>query len=245
MAVNNSLSKSNTKDKSQQLVTFDVNGFQVQLTPQIVRDYLVSGDKERVDMKEIVMFINLCKFSGLNPWLKEAYCIKYGNEPATMVVAKEALQKRAEKNPAYDGHVSGIIVIDGNGEIQYRVGGFRLPDEEIVGGYAEVWRKDRNHSYRVEVSFDEYAGRKKDGTLNNQWAKKPATMIKKVALAQALREAFPTDMNGLYSAEEQGLDETVLDVTPVEQPQVLDMPDVQEEKTEHSNNDVQAALFGK
>lgn len=43
------------------------------------------------------MFINLCKYAGLNPWLKEAYCIKYGNEPATMVVGKEAFMKRAEK----------------------------------------------------------------------------------------------------------------------------------------------------
>nr|WP_243104368.1 recombinase RecT [Clostridium sp. AF15-41] len=42
-------------------------------------------------MNELAVFINLCRFNGLNPWLKEAYCIKYGNEPATMVVGKEAL----------------------------------------------------------------------------------------------------------------------------------------------------------
>ena len=71
----------------------------MELSPQIVRDYLVSGDKERVSMQEIVMFINLCKFNGLNPWLREAYCIKYGNEPATMVTGKEAFEKRAENHP--------------------------------------------------------------------------------------------------------------------------------------------------
>lgn len=74
------------------------------LTPQTVRDYLVSGDKERVTMQEIVMFINLCRYAGLNPWLKEAYCIKYGNEPATMVVGEGSIHEAAESAPGYDRH---------------------------------------------------------------------------------------------------------------------------------------------
>ena len=71
MAVSNKLQKQSEK-KSSQLVSFEVNGSTVELSPQIVREYLVSGDKERVTMKEIVMFINMCKFNGLNPWLREA-----------------------------------------------------------------------------------------------------------------------------------------------------------------------------
>lgn len=147
------------------------------------------------------MFINLCRYAGLNPWLKEAYCIKYGNEPATMVVGKEAFMKRAESAPGYDGIDAGIIVTTGDA-ITYRKGTLKLPGEEILGGYAEVYRKDRSHPYRIEVSFEEYAGRKKDGSLNSQWSKKPATMIRKVALVQALREAFPDNFSGLYSEEE-------------------------------------------
>lgn len=249
--VQNSLRKTES-EKNNQLVTFDVNGYKVQLTPGIVRDYLVSGDKERVTMQEVVMFINLCKFSGLNPWLKEAYCIKYGNEPATMVVAKEALQKRAERNPAYDGFDAGLIVLTKDGELIYRPGSFSLPGETIVGAYAEVWRKDRGHAYRAEVSFEEYAGRKKDGTLNNQWAKKPGTMIRKVALAQALREAFPTDMNGMYISEEQGIDESVIDLTPIEQPVAINPATVAEpehtqapERQTAQVMDAQQALFGE
>ena len=56
----------------------------------------------------------------------------------------------------------------------------------------------------MEVSFDEYAGKKKDGSLNSQWSKKPATMIRKVAAVQALREAFPQSFAGMYVAEEMG-----------------------------------------
>lgn len=199
MAVGNSL-----EPKAQQKpekVEFEVAGEKVVLTPQTVRDYLVSGDKERVTMQEIVMFINLCRYAGLNPWLKEAYCIKYGNEPATMVIGKEAFMKRAESSPGYDGIDAGIIVTTGDA-ITYRKGTLKLPGEELLGGYAEVYRKDRSHPYRIEVSFEEYAGRKNDGSLNRQWSKKPATMIRKVALVQALREAFPENFSGLYSEEE-------------------------------------------
>ena len=84
MAVGNNLA---AKPQSMEnKAEFMVAGEKVVLTPQTVRDYLVSGDKERVSIQEIVMFINLCKYAGLNPWLKEAYCIKYGNEPRLMVV---------------------------------------------------------------------------------------------------------------------------------------------------------------
>ena len=214
MAVSNSLKKTQPKNQSQ-MVKFDANGHAVELSPQIVRDYLVSGDKERVTMQEIVMFINMCKFNGLNPWLKEAYCVKYGNEPATIVTGKEAFEKRAENHQQHDGHKAGIIVQDEDGTVEYRVGSFRLPNEEIVGGWAEVWRKDQKESTRIEVSFDEYAGRKKDGSLNRQWASKPGTMIRKVALVQALREAFPKTFGGMYAAEEVGVDDAIIDITPV------------------------------
>lgn len=261
MAVGNQLRKAAPQQQSDQIVEYKANGMNVKLTPSMVRNYLVSGDKERVTMPEVAMFINLCKFSGLNPWLKEAYCIKYGNEPATMVVGKEAFLKRAEANPYFDGSEAGIIVLDNDtGEILYRKGTVKLPGEEIIGGYAEVWRKDRSHSIRSEVSFDEYAGRKKDGSLNSQWGKKPATMIRKVALVQALREAFPTLLGGMYTAEEQGKDEpeefvaampeqpAEAPTTPTEPERIETREPVQQpafvQREQPVQEDIGAALFG-
>ncbi len=195
--------------KKEQSTSFMVNGMEVTLTPNIVRDYLVSGNKDKVSLQEIAMFINMCKFSGLNPWLKEAYCIKYGNEPATMVVGVDAYMKRADENPQYDGMESGIILLDDEtGETIRAQGTFYLPGEKIVGGWASVYRKDRAHPTHIEVPFDEYAGKKADGTLNSQWSKKPATMIRKVAKCQALREAFPNSYKGLAVAEEFGIVES-------------------------------------
>lgn len=215
MAVRNTLvAKKNSVNTA--AAKFEVNGMEVKLTPELVRNYLVSGNKEAVSIQELAMFINLCKYNHLNPWLKEAYCIKYGTEPATMVIGKEAYLKRAEDNKNYDGADAGIITIDKeSGEVNYRQGTMKLPTDDIIGGWAEVWRKDRTHSTRVEVSFDEYAGRKKDGTLNGQWSKKPATMIRKVALVQALREAFPEAYGGMVTAEEAGTADVEPAMVPV------------------------------
>lgn len=255
MAVNNRLAPA--KQQNEQVVTYEANGMEVKLTPAMVRNYLVSGNKEAVTLQEVAMFMNMCKFSKLNPWVKEAYCIKYGNEPASMVVGKEAFQKRAEANPNYDGSEAGIIVLNNDtGDVIYRVGTLKLPNEQIIGGYAEVWRKDRNHSVRIEVSFDEYAGKKKDGTLNGQWSKKPATMIRKVALVQALRESFPSALGGMFAAEETGNVEPEYTM-PIEvnQESVVEqktepVSELQAEKTESSGNnaaatDARSALFGK
>lgn len=192
-------------NKKMEIGTF--GGKPVSISPNDVRNYLVSGDSEKVTIKEIMMFMNLCKFNGLNPWLKEAYCIKYGSSPATMVVGKEAYLKRAESDPAFDGMEAGIIVLSKDGTIENRIGTFHTKEELIYGGWARVWRKDRSHPVTIEVSFDEYAGRTKDGQLNSQWRSKPATMIRKVALVQALREAFPGNIEGLYEAEEMSSQE--------------------------------------
>lgn len=141
MAVNNSLAKKPAQKV--EVTKYMANGMEVTLTPGTVKNYLVSGDKDRVSDQEVAMFINLCRFTGLNPWLREAYCIKYGSEPATLVVGKDAYFKRAESNENYDGMEAGIIVQqEETEEIIYRQGTLKLDGEKLVGGYAEVFRKD-------------------------------------------------------------------------------------------------------
>ena len=168
-----------------------------------------------------------------------------------MVVSKEAFQKRAETNPAYDGASSGIVVEDDQtGEVVYRTGTLKRPGDTLIGGWAEVYRKDRTHSTRVEVSLDEYIGRKSDGSVTSMWASKPATMIRKVAMAQALREAFPSAFGGMYTAEEQGAAEpemTAVPISPEESPQeaakAIEPPKEQAPKTPEMAPEAEEALF--
>ena len=206
------------KKNDNQLVELSANGEKVKLSPDIIKKYLVNGNGDVSD-DEIVYFINLCKSQGLNPFIKDCYLIKYGISPAQMVVSKDVFLKRAERNSEFDGLDAGIIVINNeSGELTYRKGAFYLKDrEEVVGGWADVFRKNISHPTHIEVSVEEYVGKTKDGKLNSQWSTKMATMIRKVAITQALRETFPNDFQKMYAAEEMNVD-VKLDEAPIQQP---------------------------
>ena len=118
-----------------------------------------------------------------------------------------------------------------------------LPGEAIVGGWAKVYIKDYAQPIYAAAGFDEYAGRKKDGSLNAQWASKPATMIRKVALVQALREAFPEDFEGLYAPEEIKEANEALSYgnTPINMPEAIEVP---AEEVPAPVEDPASVLFG-
>lgn len=227
MAIKNQLTQA--KKNSMEII-YKAGEEDVKLSPSIVKNYLVSGDADRVSPQEVVMFMNLCKFQHLNPFLREAYLIKYGSQPATIVTGKAALEKRAARCEAYAGFEAGVVVTDGS-SLEYRPGALVLDGEQLVGGWADVYVKGYERPVRAVVSVNEYMGRKKDGTVNGQWASKPATMIRKVAKIQALREAFPEDFQGMYSAEEMNvgdLPEIPVEVSaaaPASEPQEAYLPE--------------------
>lgn len=177
-------------------VTYSVAGQEVHLNYTIVRNFLTKGGGDVSDA-DLVQFISICKFNQLNPFLNEAYLVKYGNSPATMIVSKEALMKRAEACPGYDGFEAGIIVQDKTGAVREEQGCFMLPGDTLVGGWAVVHRTDKKYPYVAKVSLQEYT------TGKSLWTSKPSTMIRKVAIVQALREAFPAQLGAMYTQEEQ------------------------------------------
>ena len=213
MALSNTLQAQPQKQDTG-VFEYIANGEKIKLSSTMVKKYLVSGNPDKVTNQEVMMFMTLCKYQHLNPFLREAYLIKYGNSPATIVTGKDTFTKRANKNPNYLGKQAGIIVINGEGEVINREGTFYLPNEEIVGGWAKIFIKDREPEYNT-VSFNEYVGRKSDGSINNQWSIKPATMIRKVAIVQALRECFPEDFGGMYSPEEMSNANMEVDVNEI------------------------------
>lgn len=174
---------------------------QVNLTIDEIKKYVCP---EATD-QEAYFFLQLCKAQNLNPFLREAYLIKYGKEKATIVTGKDTFTKRADRISQYDGFKAGIIVLSNN-TVAYREGSFMVAGEKLLGGWAEVFRKDRAQSFRNEVSLTEYERHKQDGSLMSNWKNMPATMIRKVALVQSLREAFPDEFGGIYSPEEMPID---------------------------------------
>lgn len=179
-------------------VSYDVLGTHVELDLQFVKSYLVRGDPEKITDQEIVFFMNTCKMQKLNPLVAgEVYCIKFGNEPAQMVVGKGAYLRRAFEHPDYLCKEDGIVVVRGN-DILQKEGCCLYPGETLLGGWCRVHfiRNGKERTAFKEVQLAEYD----KGQAN--WKSKPATMINKVAISQCVREAFPKDYEGLYSEEE-------------------------------------------
>lgn len=194
---------------------------QAELSVDIIKKYICPKATDQ----EAYTFMQLCNIQGLNPFLKEAYLVKYGDEAATIITGKDTFTKRADRLPQYDGFKAGIIVTDNSNQATYREGSFSVAGEKLLGGWAEVFRKDRAQSFRNEVSLAEYERRKKDGSLMSNWRTMPATMIRKVALVQSLREAFPDEFGGMYSPEEMPVDASALPVYEAGRPPVIVNPE--------------------
>ena len=165
------------------------------LTADTVKNYLVSGNGAVTD-QEVLMFIELCKAQHLNPFIREAYLIKFGNSPANIVVGKDVFVKRAYRNPNFKGMKAGIVILTKDGNMQYREGSLKAPGEALIGGWCEVYVKDMEYPIRSEVSMEEYS------KGQSTWKQMPAVMIRKCAMVTALREAFPEDLQGMYDAAE-------------------------------------------
>lgn len=154
---------------------------------------------------ECKIFLETCKQYRLNPFTKEAYLIHYDNNseetPSTIVLGKNCYLQMAERHPSYDGFEAGVIIFDKvAGDCQKREGSIVYEDEELLGGWAKVYRKDRTRPSYEEVKLTEY------DTGKSLWKGKKATMIRKVALVHALREAFPFTFGSLCDESEVHVD---------------------------------------
>lgn len=148
---------------------------------------------------EFQTFCKIGQATGLNPFLKEIWAVKYGTNPASIFVARDGYRKSAQRNPNYDYHMSDAVYSNDsftvyNGEVQHT---YNIKDRGIlIGGYCIVKRKSSSRPNYVFVELKEY------DTGKSLWANKKATMIKKVAEAQCLKMAFQELFSGTYSEDE-------------------------------------------
>ncbi|MGL0750064.1 phage recombination protein Bet [Secundilactobacillus paracollinoides] len=179
-------------------IIYKANGEEVKLSGQMVKQYLVRGNGNVTD-QEIVMFMNLAKYQHLNPFLNEAYLVKFGNSPASIITSKEAFMKRANSNPHYKGIKAGIMVARGDEIVQLN-GAVKLPKDVLIGGWATVKRDDREDTH-IEIAFNEFS--KAQAT----WKSMPSNMIRKSAMVNALREAFPETLGDMYTEDDKNLND--------------------------------------
>ena len=123
------------------------------------------------------MFIEVCRATGLDPFLREVWFV-----PSVGIMAgRDGYLAIANKHPQFDGMSTHVD-----------------RDDKMVPIKATctVWRKDRGHPIICEAYYSEY---KKGG---NVWSQYPSAMISKVAEVLALKRSFA--INGVVTEEEIG-----------------------------------------
>lgn len=168
-------------------------GANITVTADDVRNLICPS----ADQKEVSLFLQLCKSQRLNPFVKDAYLVKYGSNPAQMITNYQVFNRRACRNDNYAGIENGVVVLR-NGEIVRKDGSavYKAAGEALLGGWAKVYFKDNRKPAYAEVALDDYS------TGKSNWAKMPGVMIEKCAKAAAWRLAFPDDFQGMYVSEE-------------------------------------------
>jgi len=184
-----------------------------------------------LSQKEFEFFVELGKQLGANPFLREIWAVKYeANKPAQIFVGRDFYRKKAQSLPQYNGHIVDAVYENDeffveNGIPKHR---YKLTNRgKLVGAYCVVYRKDTEHPYFVFVDFNEY------NKGQSTWKQMPATMIKKVAEAQALRGAFQGVFAGTYDESEAWIDENGNEVIEAK------VEEIEETQKVVKNNDVE------
>lgn len=145
------------------------------------------------------LFVGLGVATGLNPFLREIWAVKYGTNPASVFIGRDGYRRSAQNHPEYEYHFADAVCANDvykvvSGEVTHE---YTLKDRgPLVGAYCIVKRKSASKPAVTFVDLKEYI------QAFGVWKTKPATMIKKVAEAQGLRASFQELFAGTYEESE-------------------------------------------
>jgi phage recombination protein Bet len=156
----------------------------------MILDYLTAfGLASQLTEPEKLQFIEIAQAFKLNPFKREIHVAIYGEgeyRRLSIITGYEVYLKRAERTGKLDGWKAWV---EGEGD--------------AMKALVEIHRKDWAESFIHEVYWREAVQKKKDGSPTSFWTKQPKFQLKKVAISQGFRLAFPDELGGLpYDASE-------------------------------------------
>lgn len=192
------------EDKKQPIMEYVPWGAtdKIKLSLEIVKNFVAVPTKSGAvpNPRDCMKFIMLCQAQRLNPFAGDAYLVGYDAKDGpqfSLLTAHQALLKRAETSPDFEGMESGVILLV-DGKTEDREGDFHLPEEKVVGGWAKVYRKGRRPTVQ-RLALNQ----RKPSYPTRFWdAAHEAEQITKCAEAAALRATFPTLIGGLHIGQE-------------------------------------------
>ncbi len=166
------------------------------VSKQMCDDFLFTQGT-KLNEQQKTMFYNLAVQFNLNPFKREIHAIPYG-QGWNYVTGYQVYVSRAEATGLLNGwHVEST----GNEK------------GDLTGAKITIYRKDWEQPFIWEVAFQEY--NKNQGL----WKTSPEFMIKKIAIGQGFRLAFPNELGGMPYLKEELEDITPQTHQPIQPPQ--------------------------
>lgn len=136
---------------------------------------------------ELKYFLAVAASTGLNPFQKEIWCYKSGSD-MLIFAGRDGFLSNAQRKPDFKGIRSAYVCEKDDFKMNMVSGhiehSFSAADRgNIVGAYAIVKRKDMD-------PFISWAAMSEFNKGFNAWKSNPGSMIKKVAEAHALKQAY-------------------------------------------------------
>lgn len=185
----------------------------------------VQAREPRLSKSDFAEYISKAQTYGADPEKDQIYLVTF-NSQVYDPVTKQKQQKRmanvifsyhfqltrAESNEHYDG----FTVTDGI-EDYYDVNTQEISKQPFAE--CKVFRKDRTHPIVFRAWFPEFKKTSvdyntKEVKLNSQWGSQPMVMLRKCAIANAMKQAFPQELSGLTTEDDIVTKPVKLDIDP-------------------------------
>ena len=145
---------------------------------------------KNTSMNEFLLFMYQAGKYNLDPLMKEIWCVKYrADEPASIFASFSGILKKAVETKEFDGFEDKVQWDD---------------EEKLIPKYVEatVYRKNMAHPITFRAYRRIFERRRSDGKLVKNWEEMPYVMLRKVAIVNAVRQAFPDILGTIYIQEE-------------------------------------------